>query len=70
MNLKYEVVIWWSRRDDCFVAEVPDLPGCMAHGSTYAEAMQNALGAMQAWIETAQEDGAEIPEARDRLIAA
>lgn len=70
MSLKYEVIIWWSREDDCFVAQVPELPGCMTHGDTYAEAAANAEEAMQAWIETAREDGEEIPTPRGRLLYA
>lgn len=70
MKLKYEVIIWWSRQDDCFVVEIPELPGCMTHGDTYAEAVMRAEEAMQAWIETAQEDGEEVPEPRGRLMYA
>ena len=70
MNPKYEMIIWWSREDDSFIVEVPELPGCMTHGDTYAEAVTRAEEAMQAWIETAQEDGEEVPQPRGRLIYA
>ena len=66
MNPKYEVIIYWSREDDAFVAEVPELPGCAADGATYAEALANAEVVIREWIETAKELGRPIPEARGR----
>jgi predicted RNase H-like HicB family nuclease len=68
---KYEIIIYWSREDQVFVAEVPELPGCMAHGSNQQEALVNANEAIQLWIDTAQEFGDPIPEPKEqRLIFA
>lgn len=68
---KYEVIIYWSREDQVFVAEVPELPGCMAHGNSQQEALTKANEAIQLWIETAQEFGDPIPEPKEqRLIFA
>lgn len=68
---KYEIIIYWSREDQVFVAEVPELPGCMAHGDSQQEALANANEAIQLWIETAQEFGDPIPEPKEqRLIFA
>ncbi len=68
---KYEIIIYWSREDQVFVAEVPELPGCMAHGNTKQEALANADEAIQLWIDTAQEFGDPIPEPKEqRLIFA
>ena len=61
LDLHYEIVIYWSEEDGAYVAEVPDLPGCMSDGATYAEAAANVEDAAQAWIETAREMGREIP---------
>jgi predicted RNase H-like HicB family nuclease len=65
---KYEVIIYWSNEDQIFVAEVPELPGCMAHGDTKAEALANADEAMQLWIDTAQEFGDPIPEPKGQRL--
>ena len=59
---RYEVLIYWSNEDECYVAEVPELPGCSAHGGSYDEALKNAQEAMRLWLDTACEDGAPIPE--------
>jgi predicted RNase H-like HicB family nuclease len=67
---KYEIIIYWSKEDDAFVAEVPELPGCMADGATYQEALANAEVVISEWIETAREIGREIPEPRGRLVYA
>lgn len=68
---KYEIIIYWSREDQVFVAEVPELPGCMAHGNTQPEALAKANEAIQLWIDTAQEFGDPIPEPKEqRLILA
>ena len=67
---KYEVIIYWSQEDEAFLAEVPELPGCMADGSTYAEAIANVEVIIQEWLETAQALGREIPEPRGRLMYA
>lgn len=70
MSPKYELIIYWSQEDQVFIAEVPELPGCAADGSTYAEAAANAEVIIQQWLETAKELGRPIPEARGRLLYA
>jgi predicted RNase H-like HicB family nuclease len=68
---KYEIIICWSAEDDVHVADVPDLPGCTAHGNTYESAAANANEAIQLWIDTAKEFGDPIPEPKgQRLILA
>ncbi|NBT63291.1 MAG: type II toxin-antitoxin system HicB family antitoxin, partial [Planctomycetia bacterium] len=52
---KYELILFWSEEDQVFIAEVPELPGCMADGASYAEAVANAEKVIQEWIQTAQE---------------
>ena len=66
----YEMIIWWSDEDDAYVVDVPELPGCMAHGSTRHEAIENAEAAIKFWIKTATEDGLKIPPSRGRLVYA
>ena len=65
---KYEVIIYWSQEDDAYVAEVPQLAGCAAHGGSQEEALRNAQGAIGLWIETAQEFGDPIPEPKGRRL--
>ena len=67
---KYEVILYWSKEDGAYIAEVPELAGCMADGATYKEALENAEVVIQQWIETARELGRPIPEPRGRLIFA
>ena len=67
---RYEIILYWSTEDAAFIAEVPELPGCMAHGDTQDEALHQAQEAMAAWIEVAQEIGRTIPEPRGRLMYA
>ena len=67
---KYEVIVYWSHEDDAYVAEVPELPGCMADGSSYQEALANAEVVIQEWIDTARELGRPIPGPKGRLIYA
>lgn len=67
---KYEVIIYWSDEDSSFIAEVPELPGCMADGKTHQEALSNAETIINEWIETAKELGREIPQAKGRLMFA
>ena len=67
---RYELIIFWDEADEIFVVDVPELPGCMAHGRTKREAIANAEAAIELWIETAKEDGLEIPEPRGRLMFA
>jgi predicted RNase H-like HicB family nuclease len=69
-NYKYEIIIYWSDEDEAFIAEVPELPGCAADGSTYAEALANVDMIIQEWIETAREMGRAIPEPKGRLMYA
>lgn len=65
---RYEVIIYWSAEDSVFVAEVPELPGCAAHGTSQEEALKNAQDAMQLWLDTAREYGDPIPEPRGRRL--
>ncbi len=68
---KYEIIIYWSREDGVFVAEVPELPGCMAHGDTQETALRSVNQAMDLWLSTAQEFGDPIPEPKgERLMLA
>jgi predicted RNase H-like HicB family nuclease len=67
---KYEIILYWSDEDSAFIAEVPELPGCAADGPTRQEALANVETVIQEWIETAQELGRSIPEARGRLLFA
>jgi len=69
-NQKYEIIIYWSKEDDCYIAEVPELPGCMADGKTLKEVIENTEVIMKEWIESAIEDGDEIPEPKGRLMYA
>ncbi len=67
---KYEVVIYWSEEDQTFLAEVPELPGCMSDGATYQEALANVQIVIELWIETAKELGRPIPQPKGRLVFA
>lgn len=69
-NTQYEIILYWSKADGAFLAEVPELPGCMADGATYQEALANAEAVIREWIETARDLGRPIPEPRGRLIFA
>jgi predicted RNase H-like HicB family nuclease len=69
MMYRYEIIIYWSSEDDAFVAEVPELSGCMAHGSTHEAALASAQQAIGLWIETAREFGDRIPEPKGRRLA-
>ena len=66
---KYELAVYWSAEDQLFVVEVPDLPGCMAHGLTPTDAVKNAEDAIALWIDTARADGTPIPEPTARRTA-
>lgn len=70
MKSKYEIILYWSDADEAFVAEVPELPGCMADGSTYEEALTNARIVIDEWVETAKAIGREVPEPKGRLMFA
>jgi predicted RNase H-like HicB family nuclease len=67
---KYEIIIYWSDEDDAYIAEVPELPGCMADGKTYDEVLENVTQIIKEWTETARELGREIPKPKGRLIYA
>ena len=69
-KIQYEIILYWSKEDQAFIAEVPELPGCAADGSSYQEAIVNAELVIREWIETAQELGRPVPEPRGRLIYA
>ena len=67
---KYEIIIYWSEIDNAYIAEVPELAGCMADGKTYAEVLKNAEIIISEWIETAGALGREIPESHGKLMYA
>jgi len=64
----YEIIIYWSTEDSAFIAEVPELPGCVAHGDTQESALANAKEAIQLWIDTARESGTQVPEPKGRRL--
>ncbi len=66
---KYEVIIFWSDIDDSFVAEIPELPGCVAHGDTQSSALASVRKAMRLWIDTAREFGDSVPEPKGHRLA-
>lgn len=70
MSIRYELIIYWSEDDGCFVVEVPELPGCMADGETYEQAVANAQQVIEEWIETSKELGRQVPEPKGRLMYA
>jgi predicted RNase H-like HicB family nuclease len=65
--VRYEIIIYWSETDNAFIAEVPELRGCIADGETYQSALTNVETIISEWIETAKELGRPIPEAKGRL---
>ena len=69
-NIRYEIILFWSKEDQAFIAEVPELPGCASDGATYQEAITKVELVIREWIETAQELGRPIPTPRGRLIFA
>ena len=70
LNMKYKMIIYWSEEDQAYIAEVPELAGCMADGSRYQEAVKNAERIIAEWIETAVELSRYIPEPKGRLLYA
>jgi predicted RNase H-like HicB family nuclease len=66
---KYEIIIYWSDEDQAYVAEVPELPGCMAHGETYDAALANAKDAIALWLDTAREFNDPIPKPKGKRLA-
>jgi predicted RNase H-like HicB family nuclease len=69
-EILFETIVYWDAEDQMFVVEIPELPGCTAHGVTKQVALQNVEEAAQLWLETAREDGIEIPQPRGRLLFA
>jgi predicted RNase H-like HicB family nuclease len=67
---KYEIIVFWSDEDERYVVEVPELPGCMADGATYEEAVKSVQQIIFEWIEIAEKLGREIPQPRGRLAYA
>ena len=65
---RYEIIIYWSRDDDAFVAEVPELPGCVAHGDSQEAALANSKGAIALWLESALADGQAVPQPKGRRL--
>jgi predicted RNase H-like HicB family nuclease len=67
---KYEVIVWWSEKDQSYIAEVPELPGCMSDGKTYEEALKNVQVIISEWIETAKKIEREVPKPKGKLMYA
>ncbi len=67
---RYEVIMYWSEDDQPFIAEVPELPGCMADGASYEEAIENVQVVIREWIETSHELGRPVPKPKGRLLFA
>ena len=65
---RYEIILYWSNEDQVFVAETPELPGCMAHGATEETALANIKEAMSLWLDTAIKYGDEIPQPKGRRL--
>ena len=69
MNPKYEIILFWSDDDQAFVAEVPELPGCMAHGDSQESALASVNEAIGLWVATAKELGRVVPTPKGRRLA-
>ncbi len=67
---KYEIILYWSKEDDSFIAEVPELSGCAADGETYQQALANVETVIEEWIETAKQLGRQVPVPRGKLMFA
>jgi predicted RNase H-like HicB family nuclease len=67
---RYEIIIYWSNEDKAYIAEVPELPGCMADGATYKKALANVEVIIDQWIETAKSLKRHVPEPKGRLLFA
>ena len=65
---KYEVILYWSADDECYIAAVPELTGCMADGETQEDALKNVQTVIAEWIETARELGRDIPEPKEKMV--
>ena len=68
MSHRYEIILYWSDEDDVFIAEVPELPGCMAHGDSSEDALANCHDAIDLWIDTARELGRPVPAPKGRRL--
>ncbi|GBE16848.1 hypothetical protein BMS3Abin15_00672 [bacterium BMS3Abin15] len=68
MSAKYEIILFWSDEENVFIADVPELPGCMAHGDTPEEALKQVKEAIQLWIDTAKEFGDPIPRPKGKRL--
>ena len=68
MDSRYEIIIFWSDEDEAFVADVPELPGCMAHGPSHAEALTHAEEAIELWLQAARESGRSVPQPKGRRL--
>ena len=68
MMEKYEIIIYWSEEDRIYIAEVPELPGCLAHGNTHELALKNAKDAIGLWIDTVKEFGDPIPIPKEKRL--
>ncbi len=68
MDYKYEIIIYWSQEDETFLAEVPELDGCMADGQSYREALENIQVIIGEWLETAKLKNRSIPKPRGKLM--
>ena len=69
MTNRYEIIIYWSDEDKAFIADVPELPGCMAHGDTHESVLDSIKSAMNLWINTAKEFNDLIPQPKGRRLA-
>lgn len=67
---RYEIIIYWSNDDNCYISEVPELPGCMADGKTREDVLKNTETIISEWIETARAEGRAIPVPRGKLVFA
>ena len=67
---QYEMIIYWDKTDNIYVVDVPELPGCMAHGKSKKEALENVEKAVEFWLKTAKEDGIQVPDPKGRLMYA
>ena len=66
----YEMIIYWDKTDNIYIVDVPELPGCMAHGKSKKEALENVEKAVEFWLKTAKEDGIQVPDPKGRLMYA
>jgi predicted RNase H-like HicB family nuclease len=67
---RYEIIIFWSEQDKAFIAEMPELKGCMAHGDSQNEALKEVKIVADNWLKLARKEGWEIPEPKGRLVFA